>query len=1054
MKFFFRLFVSLMCAFFSLGVGSSILSSHAVQAASTPDLPTNSDAAHAPAAPAVDNVIIPGPLRSFLRMAGISQKVSPADVLPLLAHNIFVQGYEQTKPTEFLILIDHYLQQARELQILAGSRGTLKVTGCDDAGTLIQILGYRLRPGCGQKNFSLETASPERAFLTIDSGFPLVELEEALQNGTPFVYPYPASIVPAIFHESDWIGLRPSQQQRSGGLVDVLLSDPLAARLYWALAKQDTETRLELRQAPGLRALLPYAGVLDFYGSQISIRSGRVTLPGGAGVQAGWKELVGVGPEAPGQFVLGLLAKDNGWLAAYFDTLSRVSLTQQKHLTESPRLKRLYDAFRTVDPRSSAARGMLRKNPDILVLFTRVQWQPDGEPIIPGGLEFWKEILRQKTNIKDIRDIGNRAQNWNRPEQLLEAMTALSRVETNIGQLQFYLSAIEIDRNRQPGNRLSASTLRVLNNKFPKLLTWYQMFAEFPDLGDASIVSFVNVASAIDKIPNQALRANTEGSFQAAIGLWQILARQGQIHNKDMNTSWLDVTEPFAAISSPVQLFDAARSSLGNLVAAAGGNANGSQAEIVDLLAGPHQANADGQRVHLELAGRIKSVLDDQRLVSLDTLFALGNGLKDMAQAGGKGDSLLPLAAELREFDMPRPIFTNSEKITWAPTIYTNRHAELQARTDLTKVIKQRGSLAQLETARGQLAPFLRDTLVGLNYAYYEPPGAQMIHHNPLFVRSHDFLGISVLGSDRLWGVPTLVGAGSPAGGGAYLMGSLADLSYALASTEQDFIAPTNVQALIWKEIVPVLLVDATIPRWWNVTPNELHAAALYQRSGEELLTASAASAQLREKVVDVLSDRMVPLRLEEIEHSLLRVNDVAAILPRLMPAEIFYLAAEFRVRFPDEIPTWGPASQQLEDLRSRYGAEVGWERISQDFGVPHPTLAQTNSCELMSMKPFPFFASNSGRLFGESWESSNLYWARLADEMGYSPVALNTLVPDLTRRTVENIFATELEDWPAVLRAMRETGEEFRQGKIASIPMARAASSMPNQPENNAIAQ
>ena len=58
-----------------------------------------------------------------------------------------------------------------------------------------------------QKNFTLETANPERAFLTIDSGFPLVELEEALQKGTPFSYSYPATRVPALFHESDWNGL-------------------------------------------------------------------------------------------------------------------------------------------------------------------------------------------------------------------------------------------------------------------------------------------------------------------------------------------------------------------------------------------------------------------------------------------------------------------------------------------------------------------------------------------------------------------------------------------------------------------------------------------------------------------------------------------------------------------------------------------------------------------------------------------------------------------------------------------------------------------------------
>ena len=45
----------------------------------------------------------------------------------------------------------------------------------------------------------------------------------------------------------------------------------------------------------------------------------------------------------------------------------------------------------------------------------------------------------------------------------------------------------------------------------------------------------------------------------------------------------------------------------------------------------------------------------------------------------------------------------------------------------------------------------------------------------------------------------------------------------------------------------------------------------------------------------------------------------------------------------------------------------------------------------------------------------------------------LNRLVPELTRRMVEKIFATDFEDWPALLRAMHETGEDFRAGKLIS---------------------
>ena len=83
-----------------------------------------------------------------------------------------------------------------------------------------------------------------------------------------------------------------------------------------------------------------------------------------------------------------------------------------------------------------------------------------------------------------------------------------------------------------------------------------------------------------------------------------------------------------------------------------------------------------------------------------------------------------------------------------------------------------------------------------------------------------------------MWHQPKLLGAGVAAGGGAFLMGSLADLPYALAAAEEDFIVPEKVQALIWREVVPDLLASSTVSRWWGVTPGEMHAAALLQRSG------------------------------------------------------------------------------------------------------------------------------------------------------------------------------------------------------------------------------
>jgi hypothetical protein len=306
-----------------------------------------------------------------------------------------------------------------------------------------------------------------------------------------------------------------------------------------------------------------------------------------------------------------------------------------------------------------------------------------------------------------------------------------------------------------------------------------------------------------------------------------------------------------------------------------------------------------------------------------------------------------------------------------------------------------------------------------------------VLHNTPLFVRSHDFAIASVQGIERVWGTPELIGIGATAGGGAYLMGSLADLPYALATTEEDFIAPEKVQALIWRETVPQLLVGSVLPRWWRVSKSEMHAAGLYQKAGEELLIAAQQNAQLREKVKTILSDRFTPARLETVQESLEHPDSRNRMMDQMLPADLFFLEAQFRSRFPDEAMQWGAASKELGDLASKTAADCDPMRLAADFGVPHPAFNESDNGSLLAREPFPVSGGYSSRLFGESWESSNLYWARLADEMGYSPVMLNLLVPELTRHMIANIFATYVDDWPALLRALQETGDQFRKGKF-----------------------
>src|SRR5204862_4066735 len=183
---------------------------------------------------------------------------------------------------------------------------------------------------------------------------------------------------------------------------------------------------------------------------------------------------------------------------------------------------------------------------------------------------------------------GRRAADWEHPAQLLDDLLAISREPTETGPLQSYLMLSELDGRRSSENRLKPETVALLADKFPEFSDQYVVFSEFPELDDASIVAFLQVVTNLNGIPKNTLRGNAFGTFQASIGLWQILARQGEIPGATLNDSWQKVIKPFGKIGSSTQLFDAGRAALKDLMVAATGKADASQDKIINLLAGPY----------------------------------------------------------------------------------------------------------------------------------------------------------------------------------------------------------------------------------------------------------------------------------------------------------------------------------------------------------------------------------------------------------------------------------------------------------------------------------
>ena len=94
--------------------------------------------------------------------------------------------------------------------------------------------------------------------------------------------------------------------------------------------------------------------------------------------------------------------------------------------------------------------------------------------------------------------------------------------------------------------------------------------------------------------------------------------------------------------------------------------------------------------------------------------------------------------------------------------------------------------------------------------------------------------------------------------------------------------------------------------------------------------------------------------RSDELAQALEHEESAESLIAKLLPTDTFYLESEFRKRYPDQVAGWGPANSELDELARKNPADTTAEKIARDFGVPHPTLAETNACDLLAAGPFP----------------------------------------------------------------------------------------------------
>ena len=969
-------------------------------------------------------VDVPGPLRGFARMAALSPDVPADELILALARNVVTNGYqavsgtETLDQTEYLKLVLRYLSQARELDRFAGAQRVIRIETCDSekTGELLKILGFRMRGGCGG-DVVLETVNASRAFLAMDSGFPLARLEQSLRTNRPFEHPFSATRVPVIYGSEYWL---PAKEKQAGEFVEAFLNDPSMCRLYLGLAKLDPETAEDVRKSMPLQRIRAFAHVFDFFGGMFRIRNGVATVPGGARAVPAWTDLAGVGPDKGAAFLERIVTRDDGWMAAYFDSLSRINGPSLDYLTEPSRLKRFYLAIRGRVTSPGPARPVFRANTELMLLTTRLH-VADGQVRIPGNLAVWKSFFAQNTGGRIDPKLAKAAPSWSTPDELVEALFALTRKAVENEPLKVFLALSDFDRRRT--KPLEPATVERLIHDFKIYGAQLTLLNEVPELSDRAILDYFDAARAIDSDKDNTLHADAAGIFQSLAGLWQVWYRDHLLAPQQAESALNAITTRFQKPNENArELFDAGRGALMALLAACGVDAKADpQEQTLNLLAG--SLKPSDPDMHAQMVADLVRIIEAQKLVSLKTLLELDDQLQAPAK-GDKSDSALlaKLAARASDLNLPKPSLPSAERLSYSFGYWVDRHLDAERRLNLrAQIDRVQGQPEKLRDLRGLLTPLLRDTLSGMLYAYYAPPGAQVLYTNPVFVRSHDFNGIQAI--SQTWKQTDVVGTGWPSSVGGRLVGSLAGLPYALADAEMNFLIPTREQALIWGDLVPQLLVGAKAARYWTVTPSQLRWVSLHIRLGEALTADAALDASQRTTVVELIEQHAPPARTRRVEAALAG-GDAATALEQITPAELYLTGLQAVSRHLD--PT-GFLEAEIRALATADPAHCSEAAIAAAFGTPKPVLAHTLAPQLLNLRTFPTLMGYSSRILAESWESTNLFFAALADELMMPAPQLNVAIPDWTKRSVEQIFATHLEDWPALLRAMRAIADQAR---------------------------
>ena len=359
---------------------------------------------------------------------------------------------------------------------------------------------------------------------------------------------------------------------------------------------------------------------------------------------------------------------------------------------------------------------MFRSNTDMMLLTARLRLDPNGKPHIPGSLEVWRTLFIEHPSGSGKYDakLSKDAANWKDPDDVIEALFGLCRKAGENEPLKIFMALSDLDRHRQTpldaeDRRSPGARVPLLRRAISNFRGSVRRFQRQPSINSWT------PRSAVDQIHDLGLRSDAAGTLQSLVGLWQIFCRQGSIAPADQDRALAAILTRFAKVKNEGDVFDGGREGIQTLLAATNSPAGASaQDRMLDLLAGT--AQPDTSDAHNQLVEDMIRIFEAQRLISLSSIFDLVDQLESLAKGEKANNALITkTAARISEIQLPRNSLSGTERNALSFGYWPEKHIEAERKLTLRAFIDRAGTdPKKLDEIRSLMAPFLRDTLIGL----------------------------------------------------------------------------------------------------------------------------------------------------------------------------------------------------------------------------------------------------------------------------------------------------------------------------------------------------